>query len=133
MWSINRQGYSSSRGTYKTEFSETFGNFGHNPRSILPHEATAAQTQKNVLTIGTQKVTSHIPGYSGFIPNTDINPKATKHSEGENARNTIIKQNIVENQSIKLPGYQGHKTMSVSNDRGTLRPHCLGVQGERFN
>lgn len=28
-WSVNRIGYTSSRGTYKTEFSETIGNWGH--------------------------------------------------------------------------------------------------------
>jgi len=39
MWSINRQGYSSSRGIYKTEFTETIGQFGHNPRDILPRDA----------------------------------------------------------------------------------------------
>ena len=38
-WSVNRIGYSSSRGIYKTEFTETIGVFGHNPRNILPHEA----------------------------------------------------------------------------------------------
>lgn len=77
-------------------------------------------------------MTNHIPGYSGFIPNTDINPTAVKQSEGESTRHTIIKQNIVENYPVRLPGYQGHKTMSVVNDRGTLRPHCLNTKGESF-
>lgn len=39
LWSINRQAYSSSRGIYKTEFQDQFGNHGHNPRDILPHDA----------------------------------------------------------------------------------------------
>ena len=47
-------------------------------------------------------------------------------------RNTIIKQNIVENQNVRLPGYAGHKPMSVVNDRGSLRPSCLGTNGEAF-
>lgn len=85
------------------------------------------------MTIGTQKVTSHIPGYCGFIPNTDINHTAIDQSLGQKLRNTIIKQNIVENQHVKLPGYQGHSSMSVVNDRGNIRPKCLGTQGERFS
>jgi hypothetical protein len=37
----------------------------------------------NEMSIGTQKVTNHIPGYSGFIPNTDINQNAVEQSLGE--------------------------------------------------
>lgn len=72
-WSINRVGYSSSRGIFKTEFTETMGHFGHNPRTILPHEAERQHNIHNEMSIGTQKVTKHIPGYNGFLPNTDIN------------------------------------------------------------
>lgn len=32
LWSLNRVGYSSTRGLYETEFSEQFGKLGHNPR-----------------------------------------------------------------------------------------------------
>jgi len=49
------------------------------------------------LTMGTTKTTSHIPGYNGFIPRTDLNPTAVAHGAGEQDRHTIIKQNIVEN------------------------------------
>jgi len=75
-WSNNRVAYSSSRCCYKTEFSETIGTWGHNPRDILPHDATGMTNARNELTIGTQKVTKHIPGYSGFLPNAEINTKA---------------------------------------------------------
>jgi hypothetical protein len=51
----------------------------------------------NELSVGTTKVTTHIPGYNGFIPQTDINALANKQSVGQSVRNTIIKQNIVEN------------------------------------
>lgn len=40
LWSINRQAYSSSRGRYMTEFGDAYGKHGHNPRDILPNEAT---------------------------------------------------------------------------------------------
>jgi len=105
MWSINRQAYSSSRGQYKTEFADAFGNHGHNPRETLPAGAQRQENRKFELSIGTTKVTHHIPGYNGFIPHTDINQNAVVQSEGESVRNTIIKQNIVENQSVRLPGY----------------------------
>lgn len=132
LWSIYRQAYSSARGYYSTEYSELMGKLGHNPRNLLPHDSTKQENSNNVLTIGTTKVTKHIPGYSGFIPSVDVNPTAVSHGEGKETRETIIKQNIVENYPVRVPGYQGHRTMSVVNDRGDLRPHCLSTKGESF-
>ena len=57
------------------------------------------------LTMGTTKTTTHIPGYNGFIPKTDFNPLAVKQSQMEGDRATIVKQNIIENYCVKLPGY----------------------------
>jgi len=54
------------------------------------------------------------------------------HGQGEQSRETIIKQNIVENYQVRVPGYGGHKPMSVVNDRGTLRPSCLATTGESY-
>lgn len=39
-WSINRQAYSSTRGQYLTEFTDSFGKMGDDPRDILPAGAT---------------------------------------------------------------------------------------------
>jgi hypothetical protein len=91
---------------------------GHNPRYKLNHESEKMANREDELTIGTTKTTSHIPGYSGYIPNVDINENAVKQSKGESIRNTIVKQNIVQNYNVKLPGYAGNKPMSVINDRG---------------
>ena len=78
-------------------------------------------------------MTTHIPGYNGFIPKSDFNEKALEQSKLEGKdRNTIVKQNIVENYSVKLPGYSGHKPMSTVNDRGVPRPNCLNTNGESF-
>lgn len=52
-WSINRQAYSSSRGLYLTEFGDSFGNTGDNPRNILPAGATKQFHKNNELSIGT--------------------------------------------------------------------------------
>ena len=68
LWSINRQAYSSSRGKYLTEFNDAFGKHGHNPREILPFDATKTSNKVNDLSVGSTKVTKHIPGYNGFIP-----------------------------------------------------------------
>lgn len=105
LWSINRQAYSSTRGKYVTEFADSFGNHGHVPRNLLPHDSLKQSNKNNELTVGTTKVTSHIPGYNGFIPQIDINERVIQQSKGEECRNTIIKQNIVENQSVRLPNY----------------------------
>ena len=77
-WSINRQAYSSARCNYMTEFGDSIGKYGHNPRDNLPFEATKQANKNNELTVGTAKVTSHIPGYNGFIPQTEINELANK-------------------------------------------------------
>jgi hypothetical protein len=90
-WSIARTGYSSSRGFYNTEFGDTIGKYGDNPRDILPHDAPKQENLPRILNMGTQKVTSHTPGYNGFIPNSDINWKAVEQSKGQKVRNTIIK------------------------------------------
>jgi len=34
------------------------------------------QTFLNIYSIGTTKTTNHIPGYNGYLPKTDLNPKA---------------------------------------------------------
>lgn len=90
-WSINRQAYTSSRGLYLTEFGDSYGKTGDNPRDILPAGAVKQAHKNNELSIGTSQVTHHIPGYNGFIPHVDVNAKAINQSEGESVRNTIIK------------------------------------------
>jgi hypothetical protein len=52
------------------------GTFGHNPRSILGFNSSKQVNKTNELTVGSTKITAHIPGYNGFIPMTDINEKA---------------------------------------------------------
>ena len=52
-WSINRQAYTSSRGLYLTEFGDSYGKTGDNPRDILPAGATKQAHKNNELSIGT--------------------------------------------------------------------------------
>jgi hypothetical protein len=52
-WSINRQAYTSSRGLYLTEFGDSYGKTGDNPRDILPAGAVKQAHKNNELSIGT--------------------------------------------------------------------------------
>ena len=108
------------------------GTYGHNPRTKLNQDSEKMENENHELTMGTTKTTQHIPGYNGYLPKTDLNPNAILQGLGQAPRNTIVKQNIVENYSVKVPGYSGHKPMSCMNDRGSLRPQCLSTQGESF-
>ena len=132
LWSYNRQAYSSKRGYFQTEFQMSMGTHGHNPRDKLPGEAESQANEHHELTVGTTKTTTHIPGYNGFIPKTDFNGSAVMQASTLGARNTIVKQNIIENYQVKVPGYSGHKPMNATNGKGTIRPNCLDTTGEMF-
>ena len=82
--------------------------------------------------MGSTRVTNHLPGYTGFIPDIDINIKASLQSKGELTRKTYFKNNIVQNYNVKLPGFAGHMPASCLNDRGIIRPRCTSVDGESF-
>jgi hypothetical protein len=98
----------------------------------IPADADKLTNELNTLSVGTTKVTTHIPGYNGFIPKTDFNPLAVAQASTLDARETIVKQNMIENYSVKLPGYAGHKPMNGNNERGLIRPNCLNTAGETF-
>lgn len=132
-WSLPRVAYTSKRSFYHSENERAFGNYGSDPREKLNSNHAKQYNENDELSKGSTKVTQHIPGYNGYIPKTDLNSKAIAQSESQATRETIIKQNIVENQSLRVPGYQGHKPMSALNDRGFLRPNCLSTDGEKFS
>lgn len=133
MWSLPREAYSSQRSFMQTEFNISYGAHGDDPRTKLPHDATKQTHAPHELTMGTTQVTTHLPGYSGFIPKSDFNQRAVEQSklEGRN-RTTIVKENIVENFAVRISGYGGHQPLSSANDRGVIRPHCLSTEGETF-
>ena len=76
LWSLPREAYSSQRAFFKTEYHSSFGKQGEDPRDKLPHDATKMTNAVHELTMGTTKVTGHIPGYNGYIPKSDFNTKA---------------------------------------------------------
>ena len=101
--------------------------------SRIPADSEKLTNEKHTLTVGTTKTTTHIPGYNGFIPKTDFNPLAVNQASTLDARETIVKQNMIENYSVKLPGYAGHRPMNGCNERGNIRPNCLATMGETFH
>ena len=108
------------------------GTHGHDPRTKLNSEAESQGNEHHDLTVGTTKTTTHIPGYNGLIPKTDFNGAAVAQASTLGARNTIVKQNIIENYQVKIPGFSGHKPMNANNERGKFRPNCLDTNGEAF-
>lgn len=137
LWSLPREAYSSKRGCFETEAGAMYGHMNENPRSKLSVDATKLGNPVHENNMGTTKTTTHIPGYNGYIPRSDFNDHALKlsrleGSDGKGVRDTIVKQNIVENYQVKLPGYSGHMPMSTTNDRGMQRPSCLNTKGESF-
>ena len=132
VWSYPRQAYSSKRGYFQTEFQKSLGTHGHNPRNKLPGDAEMIGNENHELTVGTTKTTTHIPGYNGFIPKAGFNDLATAQASTLGARETIVKQNMIENYSVKIPGYKGHKPANACNEKGTIRPNCLNTAGEQF-
>jgi len=50
IWSLPRQAYSSKRSYFKTEYHNSLGTYGHNPRDKLNEQHTAMQNEENELT-----------------------------------------------------------------------------------
>ena len=91
IWSYPRAAYSSKRSFHHTEYTRTMGTYGHEPRAMLGAEAEKHANVNDQLSIGTTKVTSHIPGYNGFLPKADFNGHALTQSGLDAGRETILK------------------------------------------
>jgi hypothetical protein len=132
-WSYPKRAHLARRTFYKTEYENTLGTYGHNPRKILDHKSTKMENDVNELTMGSTKVTRHVPGYGGYLVKTDLNDKALIHGRNESAKDLMKnKINLNENFNVKIPGYSGYKPLSCLNDRGTVRPKLFSTHGEKF-
>ena len=72
--------FNQDRSTAQTDF----GTYGSDPRTRMPQserDINAVATSKELFS-GTVKATGHPPGYSGFLPASNLNPKATAQSSG---------------------------------------------------
>mmetsp|Transcript_21130 Transcript_21130/g.18739 ORF Transcript_21130/g.18739 Transcript_21130/m.18739 type:complete len:303 (+) Transcript_21130:6-914(+) len=132
-WSYPKRNHVARRTFFKTEYENKMGNYGHNPRNVLNHKSTKLEPEISDLTMGTTKVTSHIPGYGGFLVRTDLNEKALGQTKNNITKNLMKnKTNMNENFNVKLPGYSGHKPLSFANEKGNPRPNLFSTHGEKF-
>lgn len=132
-WSYPKREHKARRTFFKTEYENRLGTYGHNPRAVLNAESTKLETEVSDLTMGTTKVTSHIPGYGGFLVRTDLNDRALEQTKNDRCRELMKnKTNLNENFNVKLPGYSGHKPMSFLNEKGKPRPNLFSTHGETF-
>lgn len=67
------------------------GTFGHNPlANKFSQDEKGRQTNiVDDMTHGTTKVTRDLPGYTGFIPNVDVNKRAISQSKHEFPRDLV--------------------------------------------
>lgn len=65
---------------------------------------------------GTSQASAQIPGYSGFIPQADVNEYALSHGFGNDTR-ASLKETLFECYRKVLPGYTGFQPASVHNVR----------------
>merc|ERR1711988_283482 len=66
--------------------------------------------------MGTSQASRQIPGYSGFIPKSDINEHALSHGFGKDTR-ASLKETLFDCYRKVLPGYTGFQPASVHNVR----------------
>jgi hypothetical protein len=110
----------------QTEYKFKYGVLGHRPTPHLMDENSVRQPLINdELKQGTTQLTSHIPGYMGFLPSTQLGGKAFEQGKGLATRTTFLKNNLIENYQTKLPGYTGLRPRSVVNLPNSLREACL--------
>eukprot|EP00826_Nyctotherus_ovalis_P041230 TRINITY_DN4125_c0_g1_i9.p1 TRINITY_DN4125_c0_g1~~TRINITY_DN4125_c0_g1_i9.p1 ORF type:complete len:256 (-),score=54.83 TRINITY_DN4125_c0_g1_i9:212-979(-) len=95
-WSNQREAHTSKRGYYDTEHEGNFGQWGERPRDLLPSTATQLLRKTGGNYLGTTKVTYHIPGYTGFIPQSDASHEATEQAKGKRPKTTLFKANVAE-------------------------------------
>jgi len=133
-WSLHKPAHTVKAGPLASDYKVQFGERGDMP--LQKYSRTMAMppvpASDENLKLGSTQSTHHIPGYTGHMPKSIVNPEKWDQSLGANSRTTILKQNILENYQTRVPGYSGHRPRNAVNDRGTLREHCFSTAGETF-
>jgi len=116
-----------------TSYRDAFGAFGVDPRSNIPDHPSEIKFRGSTLENfqGTTKASYHLPGYSGFVPETGKNPRAQQQGlcveprEGtKNFRLSTLFQ-----YPHQLPGYGGYRPQTNINDVGPVRDESLTTMG----
>jgi hypothetical protein len=79
---------SCSRFEGSSTYARDFGPLGADPMqhaATIPSQQTLASTTKE-LNAGTTRAAQHPPGYTGFVPATQLNPTAVEQAAGSRAR-----------------------------------------------
>jgi len=116
-----------------TSYRDTFGKFGVDPHSKTPKDPSdinfKAATAENFQ--GTTKASYHPPGYSGFIPETGRNLKASHQGlcidPREGTKNFELQ--ILFQYPHQVPGYGGYRPQTAINDEGPVRNEALTTTG----
>jgi len=116
-----------------TSYRDTFGKFGVDPHSKTPKDPSdinfKAATADNFQ--GTTKASYHPPGYSGFIPETGRNLKATHQGlcidPREGTKNFELQ--ILFQYPHQVPGYGGYRPQTAINDVGPVRNEAKTTTG----
>jgi hypothetical protein len=121
---------------YNTENVKSIGVYGDNPIDKFTN-TTQTFNQKQLfyndnhqVGFGTTKTTTHIPGYSGFIPRNKQKVQFCNEKDSYVSNN---KANHMINYNTRLPGYKGYLSKNPENIKGVSRPFCLSTKGEMFN
>ena len=98
----------------------------------MDYTATKQIDSTGAILEGSNKLTICPPGYTGFVPEADINDKAMQQST-KVQRNSSKKELLAESFNVKLPGYTGYRPTDFTNDRGQVRPNLFSTVGEEFH
>jgi len=118
------------RSSYKSEYTQSFGVHGDNPREKFILENGKLFNDNRCLAEGTSKASTYIPGYAGHIP---LNETRKKESLNDEAYFRFAKTNHLLNYNLKIPHYQGHVPLNPANFKGNERPYCLSTREETFS
>ena len=83
-------------GSVWTTGTNEYGELGDNPMSKMPKTIRKKPMIDDNLRLGTTQMTSHIPGYKGFLSSARTNSKAFCQSQGKVTRRRVD-PNITEN------------------------------------
>ncbi|KAJ1447106.1 hypothetical protein M885DRAFT_543999 [Pelagophyceae sp. CCMP2097] len=116
-WSKSQQATETVRApTTKSSYQMDLGMEGEFP-SARPYTAKTSMAGTTMdLCAGTTKMTYQIPGYSGYIPNSDRNAEAVSQADGSAARQPVSSLRLYHRHN--LPGYAGHNPANALNDKG---------------
>ncbi|CEG40896.1 ptype atpase [Plasmopara halstedii] len=100
--------------TPASSYKKDYGAYGDNPRDRPYMRKRGMASTTADLNSGTMRMTTHLPGYGGFLP-------LSSHSTNENNHFVPTLSELRLYHSENIPGYSGHKPVDCANYRGECR------------